>query len=76
MNGFTFSKVVDPPLAVVLVGSQRGALMSALIIVASLDHLDFYEDGLPPLGWIVPLKTVMAVSQKGALTSALLFADH
>ena len=46
--------MVDPPLAVVLVGSQRGALMSALFIVAFLDHLDYYEDGLPPLGWIVP----------------------
>ena len=45
--------MVDPPLAMALVGSQRGALMSALFIVASLDHLDFYEDGLSPLGWIV-----------------------
>ena len=27
--------------------------MSALIIVASLDHLDLYEDGLPHLQWIV-----------------------
>ena len=33
------------PLVVVLVGSQREALMSALFIVASLDHLDFYKDG-------------------------------
>ena len=27
--------------------------MSALFIVASLDHLDFYEDDLSPPGWIV-----------------------
>ena len=34
------------PLKVVLVGGQKGALMSALFIVAFLDYLDFYEDGL------------------------------